>query len=492
MKGGVAMFKYSIKELPEDKVQAPHIEESNESSQVHYYKLTLEPGQTIIAPAKPREFKFYGCEVMKELESIKDKIIEITLEDFDYANGKVRAVTAKTLEVACPHCHHTMLLSSWGWKVCHDKSSQSIITDPAEAMSAQLERNYCLNGLRTCRDVEVIENPLSRDGHVGSDLFMLFQAFIEGGGKSLVIRSYADRTRPIPWPGGPADPFDHPSIHYQNDNTVRFGSMTENLKTLYGCHNCGAVFFAIYNPSESDRESIDGFRLKGLVPERLDAKISKNQDIVSFALSDLDEHTQRLYQWNRETGDFLIDGQTLAFNEDVKLDAKTIIHPVPAQKITKITLRNDATDFDAAEFDQANYFTIKFPDAIPDFLEFAGMDKPGIQISLDNIKIAADSVRPHALLDTIINLSLANRFQGYPINFFRIIWPGRYHREKAFSELARIFYDCKALPVQYEEACLRIKDIRVPERGVTTDGCPMPHFYLMHILKHAEEIFDTN
>lgn len=482
------MFKYSIEEVPENREAAHSNKGLDEAGPTHCYKLELEPEQTIISYGKLKEFKFYGCEAIKELDDISSEIIEIILEDFDYANGKVRAITAKTLEATCPHCNQNMHLSSWRWKAYCDKSSQLIIIDPAEAMSVHLERDYCLNRLRTCRGVDIVKYPTA----VGTDLFRLFQAFIEGEGKQLVIRSYEDRTKTIPFDKDIVDPSEHPTIYYQNNGTVRFGSMTKNLKTLYSCSYCGEVFFVIYNPSESDKESISRFQLEDHIPKRLATKIAKDRNTVSFTLLDQDNDTQRLYQWNHETGDFLIDGQTLVFNEKIKLDVKTIIRPVPAQAITKMTLRNNGIDLDAGELDQANYFTIRFPDAIPDFLEFASTNKPGIQVSLDNIRAIADNRRPKSLLDSLIDLSLANRFQGYPIKFFRVVWPGRDHREKAFSELARIFYDCKALPVRFEEACFHIKDMQPPERGLTADGYPMPRSYLMRILERAEEIFDTN
>ena len=432
------------------------------------YMVTLKPGQTIIGKVAEIEHEYFGEEAVEEIAEIENGLIRIVLEDYDSETGTLRKTIATTLEGTCPFCSEKQMLSELNWNRCWDNSARVEVTDPAEAMTIHCEmtygfdealsdwysRNYSITNAPSCsRGISDSKNDV-----IEETLFCTFREFVESCGKGVkVLRLHYDAHRETDYERVVIDPLEHPFIHSPNLTSIVFERPGEH-KGFYVCKTCHQMFYVIHDPSRADRESIAKFKLESCVPNKLDITLSCDGYNIELVLHDCDSSSTREYAWNTNTGESWIDAQPLAFNDEVRLHYKEIRRPCPTRYISKTAICNDGRETDARHIDEANLFLHELPDLASQLNDFATEDNPDIRASLRNIGACRDSKHVRSLLDTIVDISLANRFQGYSQAFFADIVKELKGTRDVFQKLVRLFYEWKVLPASIEELNRRTMD----------------------------------
>lgn len=456
------MFEYDV-------IEEECYEHDEESGADKCYTATLKPGQTTVGKVVEVEHDYFGEEAVEEIVKIKNGLIRIVLEDYDSETGTLRKTIATTLEGACPFCGEKQMLSELNWSRCWDTSACAEVTDPAEAMTIHCETTYgldeALNDWYSRNYSITIAPSCSRgisDGKndvIEETLFCTFREFVESCGKGVkVLRLHYGEHGETDYKRVVIDPLEHPFIHSPNPTSIVFERPGEH-KGFYVCKTCHQMFYVIHDPSRADRESIAKFKLESCVPNKLDITLSRDGYNIELVLHDCDSSSTRKYAWNTNTGESWIDAQPLAFNDEVRLQYKEIRRPCPVRYISKTAICNDGRETDARHIDEANLFLRELPGLIPQFNDFATEGHPDIRASLRNIEACVDDGRRRCLLDTIVEFSLANRFQGYPQAFFTGIIRNLTDTQDEFQKLVWIFHEQqKAFPVSYEELDGRIMD----------------------------------
>lgn len=494
------MLKYTIKEIADDHQTSRNASGADGASAIKRYEATLVPGQTHISPVTPVERTISGEHAMDELEKMKYEIKAIELNNFD-PMAKTFEVKMVTFESSCPHCGRRQVLNTHAWKGCCRREGQVEVTDPAEAMSAQCEISYsfddaCDRWNSKNYFIDYAEEylwPYGRffpDGRfVGDALFSIFNHFMKTSKEMLSNQEVQDKERYLNdliikenARLGINFDMDKEAIRLSDEGTITFG-FPDAYKSLYACNDCHEVFYALYNPSVKDIKSIEGFLLEDHVPNNLSVEISRTSDEVSLSIQDLKSQTARKYQWNLDTGDFSINGDSLAFPEAVESFLESKESAIGVSISHKVIIQYNDKKLDAKRFDEMNLFTYKFPNLIPDFEGFVCAESPTIKDSLSKIKSCRDEAMKPCLSNMIRELSLANRFQGYPQSFFesaRTIVATRDY----LTQLVLFFNDCKILPARYGDIPTCIDGLNLPDSPRIKKACqenPLIIAYFYHL-----------
>ena len=458
---GDAMFEYDV-------IETECHEPDEEAGLVKCYRATPRPGQTIVGKVAEVNHDYFGEEAVGEIAKIENKLIRITLEDYDSEAGSLRKVIATTLEGTCPFCGERQMLYESGWRKCWNTATCLEIPLPADAMAIHCEMTYGLDETlhkQYSRDFSITNVPAcnrttsdDKNGVIEETLFCTFREFVESHGKGVnVLTLHYDERGEAGYKRVVIDPLEHPSIHSPNPTSIVF-ERTEKHKGFYVCKTCHQMFYLVHEPSETARESIAEFNLESHVPSKLNITLSRDGDDIELILHDCSNSSTKRYAWDTATGESWVGTQPLAFNDEVRLEYKEIRRPCPVRYISKTAICNDGRETDARHIDEANLFLRELPDLIPQFNDFATEGHPDIRASLRNIEACVDDGRRRCLLDTIVEFSLANRFQGYPQAFFAEDLKELRGARGTFQKLVCLFYEWKVLPVSFEELNRRAMD----------------------------------
>lgn len=447
------MFEYDV-------IETECHEPDEEAGLVKCYRATLRPGQTIVGKVAEVNHDYFGEEAVGEIAKIENKLIRITLEDYDSEAGSLQKVIATTLEGTCPFCGERQMLSEFNWSRCWNTDACIEVTDPAEAMTIHCEmtygldialndwysRNYSITNVPACNRVASND----KNDIISETLFCTFREFVESHGKGVnVLKLHHGANGETGYKSVVMDPLEHPFIHSPNPTSIVFERPAEH-KGFYLCKKCRQMFYVIHDPSRADRESIGEFKLESCVPSRLNIALSCEEEWIGLLLHDHNNFHMRDYGWNTKTGEFEVDIVPFAFSNGLQLYYKEIKRPCPIKYISKAIIYSENDETDVLDIDEDNRFLKELPDFIPQFNDFASNGNLDIRTSLHNIATCTNSKHMRCLLDTLIEFSLANRFQGYPQAFFKQALIELRDRRNVFRKLAVLFYESRDLPVNFK------------------------------------------
>lgn len=377
--------------------------------------LRLAPGQTLLGELELSTFELAESDALDWLMNMcYGNVVTVTVKPESGGAPSSSRVIVGVLNCCCPFCGTKQKALHDHWVICCEWDRRRPIADPAEALEAlcdlrhSLQPKYLTEGDERpswrrryrFRDYHNlghgdwaerlgIEKPERGFPYYfpGSSPIKLYQFYVENGLEALLERQKKD-------------PEIFGNVEVLSDGKIVMG-WEGPYQGLYECFspNCNEEYFYLSNATGEDFQRLDSFKLESHVPKRLIAKSIAESNKLELTIKDPRSQSLHCYAWDLRKGSLIVDGIEVTSAEVTK---------------GELCVVDDLNAF-------AHHMTNPFAEVTQCLFEYHS-DIAATYNTCMNARYVPPDLPVEDLSSTffgmIATLAIANRFRGYPFNFY--------------------------------------------------------------------------